>query len=465
MTETYDLIVLGGGRAANLAIAAAREGWKVALIERDRLGGTCPNRGCVPSKLLIGFADAARRVREADRHFISADLRDIDLRKIFASVNDYVGGVDGRYQKRLTEVGVELIRGEGRFTGQKTLEAAGRTLAAERIVIATGSRPASAPHADLGVWTSDDLFPLRGDPPRTLLVIGGGVIACEMAAFFAAVGVETTLCVRKDRLLGREDSDIEKVFQQEFGKSVSTRFHAELTDLAREANGFTATFATPQGPETFEADRVLFAIGRRPNSESLDLAATGLDTDDKGFIPVNEHLETAVPGIFSTGDVNGRHMLQHAAAFEVQFLREKFLKGKTASIHETPVAHGVFSHPEVAAVGRTEDELKAEGIPYVTVFEDWLASARVEAMRIEYPRTKLLVSPEDFSILGCHLVGPEASTILHQVITVMKLKNDVRELAETMYIHPAINECLLAAAVKAVAAVRKFRESGKSGDS
>ena len=457
MTETFDLIVLGGGRAASLAIAAAKEGWKVALVERDQLGGVCPNRGCVPSKLLIGFADAARHVREAGRHYICADFQGSDLREIFASINEYVGGVDGRNQSRVEAVGVTLIRGEARFTGHKQVEAAGRTLTAEKIVVATGSRPAPPPYSDLGVWTSDDLFPLKGQPPAKLLVIGGGAIGCEMAAFFAAVGVHTTLFTRTDRLLEKEDADIERVFRTEFGKDVHTRFKAKLVHLVRQDTGFTATFQTPGGEEIFHADRVLFAIGRKPNSESLDLRATGIVTDKKGFISVNAHLETTTPGIFATGDVNGRHMLQHAASFEVQFLRGKFLKGETAPIHESPIGHGVFSYPEVAAVGQTEGELKSSGTPYVVVFEDWLASARAMALRIDYPRVKLLVSPEDYSILGCHLVGPEASTLLHQVLTVMKLKNDVRELAELIYVHPALNECLLAAAVKAVAKVREFR--------
>ena len=456
--ETYDLIILGGGRAANLAIAASKAGWKTALIERDHLGGVCPNRGCVPSKLLIGFADAARQVREADRHFVHADFHGSDLAKVFASVNEYVGGVDGRYQARVDAAGVTLIRGEGRFTGHKQIEAAGRTLTAEKIVIATGSRPAPPPFANLPVWTSDDLFPLQCAPPQSLLVIGGGVIGCEMAAFFAAVGVETTLLVREDRLLPKEDREIEQVFRTEFEKHVRTRFLVQLKDLSHADGRFTAAVETGKGLETFQAERVLFAIGRIPNSEMLDLGETGLTTAAKGFIPVNEHLETSVAGIYATGDVNGRYMLQHAAAYEVQFLRQKFLKGETAAIDEGLIAHGVFSHPELAAVGLTEDQLKSRAVPYIAVFEDWLASARAMALRIDYPRVKLLVSPADHSILGCHLVGPGASTLLHQVMTVMRLKNDVRELADMIYIHPALNECLLAAAVKAVSAVKDYHK-------
>lgn len=459
MSGNHDLLVIGGGRASNLAIAAAEAGWKVALIERDRLGGVCPNRGCVPSKLLIGFAEAARSVREAGRHFIDARLDNIDTARLFESVNDYVGGVDGRYQKRLMEAGVEVIRGEARFTGVKQVEAACRTLTADKIVIATGSRPSPAPHADLGVWTSDSLFPFQGPVPRSLTLIGGGVIACEMASFFAAIGVKTRLHVRGSRLLVHEDEDIEAVFQKVFRKEVDVHFESTLTSLGRTAEGFRLEFAGPDGGEPVESDQVLFAIGRLPNTESLDLPNTGLSVDEKGFLPVNDHLETAVPGIFATGDVNGRHMLQHAAAAEVFYLRRKWLEGESGSIDEQPLGHAVFSHPEIASVGLTEARLREAGTPYVAVIEDWLASARVMAMRIEYPRTKLLVSPDDHSILGCHLVGPEASTLIHQVIAVMKLRNDVRELASIIHVHPAINECLLAAAVKAIRAVENRRNS------
>lgn len=456
MSETFDLIVLGGGRAANLAIPAAKAGLKTALVERDRLGGACPNRGCVPSKLLIGFAEAARHVRHADRHFIDAEFRGTDLRRIFASVNEYVGGVDGRYQGRVDEAGVTLLRGEGRFVGRKTIAVGGRELTAENIVVATGSRPVASKFAHLPVWTSDSLFPMESEPPKSLLIIGGGFIGCEMGAFFAAVGTATRLFTRGGRLLGREDSDIERVFQTEFAKEVPTHCHAELQDLTWDGAQFTATFVIHGKTETFTAERVLFATGRVPNTDLLDLKKTGLLADARGFLPVNDHLETAVPGIYATGDVNGRFMLQHAASFEVHYLRQKFLKHTTEPIDECLVAHAVFSHPEVASIGFTEDQLKTSGTPYVAVFEDWLASARAMAMRIDYPRIKLLVSPSDYAILGCHLVGPESATLLHQVMMLMRLKNDVRELANMIYIHPALNECLLAAAVKAVAQVRKY---------
>ncbi len=174
MTEPFDLIVLGGGRASRLAMAAASAGKKTALIERDKLGGACPNRGCVPSKLLVGFAEAARHVRDADVHLIDAEYRGADVRRMFESVNEYVGGVDGRYEKRVERAGVTLLRGDGRFVGPKTVAVGQKELVAEQIVVATGSRPTRPPFTEFPVWTSDDLFPLKAEPPKSLLVIGGG---------------------------------------------------------------------------------------------------------------------------------------------------------------------------------------------------------------------------------------------------------------------------------------------------
>lgn len=455
--ETFDLIVLGGGRASNLAIQAAKEGWKTAIIERDRLGGTCPNRGCVPSKLLIGFADAARHVRDAEKHFVDAEFRGVDLQRIFESVNGYISGVDGRYEERAKKAGVTIIRGEGRFIGNKQISVGDRILTADKIVIATGARPKPSPYPDLPVWTSDDLFPLSEAPPKSLLIIGGGVIGCETASLFSALGVKTTIFVRKGNVLGKEDSEIEEVFREEFGKRVETRVHAELKDLTYDGQGFKAVFSVDGNTEVHEAERVLFAIGRIPNSDMLSLDKTGVELDDKGFITVDEHLRTNIEGIYAAGDVNGRYMLQHAAAREVHYLRQKFLKKDEGPIDEGPLGHAIFAHPEVAAVGETEEQLQKTGNAYVKVVSDWEASARVTAMRIDYPRTKLLVSPEDYSILGCHLVGPEASTLIHQVITVMKLKNDVRELADTIFVHPALNECLLDAAVQAIRKVRAHK--------
>ncbi len=285
------------------------------------------------------------------------------------------------------------------------------------------------------------------------------MIGCELSSFFSAVGVETTIIVRGERLLPKVDKDIEEVFREQFSSKVRTVFNATTDDLKYDGNSFTARVLSAANSIDIQADKVLFATGRIPNTENLNLDETGIRTDHRGFIRVNEELETDVPGIYAAGDVNGRNMLQHAASFQVHYLREKLLKGESGPISAKHIGYAIYSYPEVDSVGLTERMLQDQDIPYFMVMRDWLASARAMAMRIKYPKIKLLVSPEDFRILGCHMVGPESDTMIHQVLAVMELKNDVRELAEMVYIHPALNECILAAAVEAVGKVRAYQGS------
>ncbi|MDQ8189269.1 dihydrolipoyl dehydrogenase family protein [Roseibacillus persicicus] len=451
----YDLVILGGGRASGLAIAAAKEGKSVALVERDRLGGTCPNTGCVPSKLLIGYAEAARRVREADRHFIKATLEEIDVARIFQEVGDWVQGVDPRYESRME--GVDLYRGHGRFVSNKVVEVNGEELAGEVIVVATGTKPRPTPFAD--VWTNENLFPLKEKVPRSITVVGGGFIGCELANFFEAVGIETRLLVRGETLLPIEDEDIEAVFREEFTKNVPTSFGTTVSGLEKNEDGFLLELTGPDGStSTHQSEQVLFAIGRVPTTDNLGIENTDLQLDQRGYLVVDDSLRTNVDGIYAAGDIAGRYQLQHVASYDIHYLRQQLLKGAEGPIDYGAVPHAVFTDPEIAAVGATEAELVEKGTPFVKIFQDWKASARAMASRLDYPRIKLLVNPDDYSILGCHLVGPDASTVLHEVLAIMRLKNDVREMAAMMYIHPALPELLLDAAVQAIKEVKKYRK-------
>ena len=455
--KTYDLIVIGGGRASGLAVAAAKAGKKVALIERDRLGGACPNRGCVPSKLLIGYAETARRIREADRHFIKASLDEIDIEKIFRETNSFSEGVDSRYENRLPE-GATLYRGVGKFLDNHVVEVNDEQLTATQIVIATGAKPSPTPFPNLPVWTSDNLFPLKGKIPKSIAIVGGGFIACELANFFEAVGVDTHLLVRGERLLPQEDDDIATIFAEEFSKHVTVHYNTTITDAKHIDGKFQLTF-NDVDDSSLQTDALLYAIGRVPNTDDLGIENTNIHKTERGFIPNNEYLETNVSGVYSVGDVSGRYQLQHAAAFEVNYLRQRLLKGDNNPINYAfSMPHAVFSDPEVAGIGMTEQELKASGKTYVTVTEDWLASARAESTRLTYPRTKLLVDPSNYEILGCHLIGPESSTMLQTVIMLMHLDNDVRHLKTMIHIHPALSEALLYAAVRVISKVRKYNQ-------
>jgi mycothione reductase len=455
MTE-YDLIVIGGGRASNLAVAAGQAGKKVVLIEKDRLGGTCPNRGCVPSKLLIGYAEAARRVREADRHFIEATIGRIDVERMIAETNAWVEGVDGRYEGRLPDE-VDLYRGTGRFVDDHVVEVDGKQLTAPQIVIATGTRPRPAPYPEFPVWTSDDIFPLKGKVPGSITIVGGGFIGCELSNFFDAVGVETRLLVRGERLLPAEDADISRIFTEQFSQNVSVDLQTKVGSV-EYGDGMFEIQLDKAGGGVHRSEALLFAIGRLPNTDQLGLENTRIEKDQRGFVKRDSYLETTVPGVHAVGDVAGEFMLQHAASYEVHYLRQRLLRGEQDPINMGAMPHAVFSDPEVAAVGLTEKQVTESGRPHVVVMKDWKASARAMSTRLDYPRTKMLVDPDTHEILGCHLIGPEASTMIHEVMMVMRLDNDVRHIKDLIHIHPALPEALLAAAVSAEKEIRRHRE-------
>ncbi len=203
--KEYDIIVVGAGRASNLARNAGKAGKKIAIIEKSKFGGTCPNRGCVPSKLLIGYAEVARSSKEASRHFIDAQINHIDVEKIFEDTNAYIDTIDPAYRSRFNE-NVETYTGEASFVSNYVVEVNGEQLTAPKIVIATGTRPIAPPHEK--AWTSDDIFPLVGKVPKSITIVGAGFIACELANFFDAVGIETKLLARSQHILKNEDDEI-----------------------------------------------------------------------------------------------------------------------------------------------------------------------------------------------------------------------------------------------------------------
>jgi mycothione reductase len=446
--KQYELIIIGGGRAANLAIEAGKQGRRVALIEKEVLGGTCPNRGCVPSKLLIGYAEVARQIKEADRFFIDAEIKNIDVEKMFAETNQWISQVDPRYEDRLPD-SVDLYRGHARFLNNEEISVNGETLCAEKIVIATGSRSSpTGQKSEYPVWTSENLFPLSR-PPKSITIVGGGYIACELGSFFHAVGIDTQLIVRGDRLLKLEDTEISDIFTREFSGQVPTLFNTSMENVTWTGDQFNIQLSDREGLSSQRSsDALLFATGRVPNTDELGIEHTDLLLDNKGFLEVDDNLQTSVPGIYAAGDVAGNYMFQHAASFEVSYLAKKLLENETGAINYGMMPHAVFSEPEVAGVGETEQSLESKKIDYIKVVEPWSGSARALAMKVEYPRTKLLVSRQG-ALLGCHLIGPQATTLLHEVLPVMQIKNDVRVLAETIHVHPGLSEVILEAARRA----------------
>ena len=454
--KTFDLIIIGAGRASNLAVTASKRGLKVAIIEKQTFGGTCPNRGCVPSKLLIGYAHVSRAIKESKRHFIDANIENIDTQKIFDTTNKYISQIDSRYQSRFNE-NVTVFKGVGSFVSNNIVKVNEEELTAPKIVIATGTRPIEADYKE--AFTSDDIFPLEGKVPKSITIVGSGFIACELANFFAAVNIETTLLVRSQRILGNEDEDISKIFKDEFSQNVTIKFDTTIKDSVYKDSSFKMELINKDGTTIeHESEALLYATGRVANSDTLNLENTDIALTPRGFIQRDENFETGAKGVYVVGDASGENMLQHAAAYEVNHLGKIILEDEKKPLKFKYMPHAVFTDPEIASVGITEQKIKETNLPYVVTTTNWLASAKAMSTRLKYPRTKFIVNPDTYEILGCHLIGPESSTMMHQILAVMHIDNDIRHLKEMLYIHPALSEAILPAAVEAVKAVEDYNK-------
>lgn len=454
--KKFDLIIIGAGRASNLAVKASKAGKKVALIEKSALGGTCPNRGCVPSKLLIGYAHVAQTIKEASRHFIDASINSIDVDKIFEETNNYVSKIDSSYEGRFN-VNIEIFRGQGSFVSNNVIKVNNEELSADTIVIATGTRPIKPAHEK--AWSSDDLFPLKTKVPKSITIVGSGFIACELANFFSSIGVTTKLLVRSQKLLSSEDEDISAIFKTQFSKHVDILFDTSIKNVSFKNSKFELELINKNNEITsHDSEALLYATGRVANTDTLCLENTSIESNDRGFIKRNEFFETSAKGVYVVGDASGFHMLQHAAAYEVNHLAKYILGEITEPLIFKYMPHAVFTHPEIASVGYTQKKLDELNIPYVTSTTNWLASAKAMSTKLEYPRTKFLVNPLTYEILGCHLIGPESSTLMHQILAVMHINNDIRHLKEMLYIHPALSEAILPAAVEVIQEVKKYNQ-------
>jgi mycothione reductase len=442
----YDLIVFGGGNAISTAIDCGGAGMNVALVERGPLGGTCPHRGCIPSKLLIGYADAAEHARDAQRFGFETTLRMPNPDAILRDTFDFTGKYDGILEKALGK-NVTLYRDNAGFVADRTLRVNGSTISADKLVLATGSRP-RRPTLGVPYWTSDDVFKLRR-MPKSITIVGGGYIACELGHFFQGVGVDTLLVVRRDQLLDREDNETRAIFMKGFTSRVPVTFNSTIASAVHGSSGYRVTIAQPGGATTErDCEALLYCIGRVPNSDRIGVENTGLKPNARGFIESDDHLRTPVDGVYAMGDIAGRYMFTHAANFESEYLGQ-LLTGRTQdSIDYGPMPHAVFTLPEIAGVGATEDELRSSDTPYVASCYPFSSSTKGRAVKEEHGLCKFLVSPEH-EILGCHIVGYQASVLLHAVLPVMKWRNNIHSLADIIYIHPSLAEVVRGAARKA----------------
>lgn len=442
MTD-FDLIVVGGGTGNNVAAAAAEAGLKTGLVEPGLLGGTCLNRGCNPSKMLIQAANAANQVREAGKFHVDAELLDVDHAKVVSEMQALLGGIAESMESRYREKeNLTLFKEYTRFLDDRTLALGGDAVTAEKIVLANGSRPI-VPSIDglsaLDFLTSDDALRLRERPDR-LVVLGGGYIAVELGYYFQSVGTAVTIIEMEDTLLPREDPEVAQAFTDIAADRHTIHTSHRATRVSQERGTVTVHAQDEAGEEiAVRGDAVLVAVGRRPNSDTLNLGVTDVEVDEREFIKHNEYLETTAQNVWTQGDIAGNAQFKHAGDYETRHTIANVVHEERKALDMTALPHAIFAEPQVAGVGETEAELRAADRPYEVGRANYADSSMGRAKKLEHGFLKILASPSG-EILGAHVIGYEAAALLHEVVVAKRTGATVSEVADTIHAHPTLSK-------------------------
>lgn len=440
--KKFDVLVVGSGAGLEVASYAAQNSMSVALVEEGRLGGTCLNRGCIPSKMLIHSADVAETIRASEKFGIKSKIEEIDFASIVKRVSEVVDTDSSNIEKSVRENGNPMLyKMRGKFIAPKRMQVGKEQIEAEKVFIVGGTRPSTPPIPGLETTPYlDSTKALRQEKqPEHLIVIGGGYIAAELAHFYGALGTRVTILVRGNLMLSNEDEEIAQWFTNEFSKKYELLFNTQAESVSYQNDKFTITIKDSE--KKLESDQLLVVTGRVPNTDILDVKTTGVEVDDKGYIKVNEYLETNVKGIWAFGDILGILPFRHTANDQVGFSLRNAFTDKKVPFDPFAIGHAVFSSPQVAGVGKTEQQLKKEGITYKVGRAELKDTGMGGALQ-ENGLVKVLADDTGQKILGVHIVGPEASVLIHEAIVAMKANGTVSAITNSVYIHPALPEWL-----------------------
>lgn len=456
MATDFDLIVIGAGPGGYVAaIRAAQHGLKVACIEkRAALGGTCLNIGCIPSKALLHGSDLFEEANTGHlaKFGVKIDGVSLDLAALLAEkdkvVKELTDGIAFLFKKNK----VEWLKGEARFTAPLTVEVDGRSLTAKNIIIATGSEPTSLPGITPDgevIITSTEALDLP-EVPKHLVVIGGGYIGLEMGSVWRRLGTKITVVEYAPRIVPAMDIEVATAFSRVLKKQgMVIHTDTKVTGVKRKGKGAVVIVEPVAGGEAseIEADIVLVSTGRRPNTDGLNIEATGL-TLEKGRVPINHDFSTAVPGLWAIGDVVEGPMLAHKAEDEGVACADN-IAGLNGHVNRDVIPAVVYTNPEVATVGRTEEELKTAGIKYNVGKFPFAANSRAKANRNTEGFVKVLADASTDRILGVHIIGPMAGTMIAEAALAMEFGASSEDLALTCHAHPTHPEALKEAAMAA----------------
>tara|TARA_Y100000746_G_scaffold169085_1_gene146451 strand:+ start:1207 stop:2553 length:1347 start_codon:yes stop_codon:yes gene_type:complete len=438
----YDLLIIGAG-SGNSIIDERHDDWNIAIIEPGDFGGTCLNRGCVPSKMFIHTADRAYMAQQNAPFGIKTKFISADWEKIRDRVFNRIDPItESGLNYRISLPNVTVYRSPGRFIDEKTILVDDDVITAEQIVIAAGARP-SVPDvsgiSEVPYLTSDEI--MRVDElPSHLVIIGGGFIAVEMAHIFSAFGSEVTIIHRGDRLLREMDSDISERITEIYANRMNLFLETEVSQITHNES-FEINLSSG---DLIVCDQLLVATGRRPNTDSLDAAAGNIVTSASGHIETDAYLQTSSKGVWAIGDITNPIQLKHLANADAKIVGHNLCTPDDLLPADRSLSpSAVFGYPPIASVGLTEKQASEQGIPFVVAVRPFADTAYGWAMEDQKSFIKVLMDPSTRLLLGAHLIGPQSPSLIQQLIQGMSLGQTVDEMAKSqLYIHPALPEVI-----------------------
>ena len=441
----FDLLIIGAG-SGNSVIGPEHDDWDIAIAEHGLFGGTCLNVGCIPSKMFVYAAEVAELTAHSERLGIHTSFDGVDWPgvrdRIFGRIDPIAeSGLD--YRQDLANITV--YTDTARFVGPRTVAVGDDTITADRVVVAVGARPAvpDVPGlAECGYHTSDTIMRLDTLPER-LLVLGGGYIAAELGSVMGAFGSQVTFVLRGDTFLRREDEEIRERFTAAYSRRFDVRFNTRVLAARRDGAAVVLEVQDGEGQRAdLRAEELLVATGRIPNGDRLDVAAGGIATDGDGYVITDDQLRTTAEGVWALGDVTNPVQLKHVANHEARVVRHNLSHPDgPARVDHRFVPHAVFGHPQVASVGLTERECRQQQIPYRSHVQPFSSAAYGWAMEDTESAVKVIAHAETRRLLGAHIIGPQASTLIQQLIQGMHFDLTVDQMARHQYyIHPALPE-------------------------
>lgn len=440
----FDLFVIGAGSGGVRASrVSAAYGARVALAEEHKVGGTCVIRGCVPKKLLVYGAHFAEDLDDAAMFGWDVPQKRFDWQVLRDNVLAEVSRIEGAYTETLTNHDVTIFHERAELTGPNSIRlASGKEVSADKILIATGATPVMPRMEGIEhAISSNEVFHLPALPKR-IVIAGGGYIANEFAGIFHQFGTHVTLVNRSDTMLRQYDQQIvDRLMQISIRKGIEFRFHATIEKIQKNADG--SLHVTMSGCDDIEADQVLFATGRTPNTKGIGLEAVGIEVGDKGQVKVDADNRSSAPSIFAVGDVTDRIQLTPVAIREGQAFADTFFGNKPCQVDYSCVPSAVFSHPPLAGVGMTEGEARNKLGQVKTFTSDFRAMKNVLAGRNERSLYKLVVDGSTDRIVGIHMIGPDAPEILQAASVAVKAKLKKSDFDATVALHPTMAEELV----------------------